>query len=120
MKILAIVCVAAALALSASGQTNSVKTADAAEKGKNDLLFKVFQSEIRIRLCAVEPTSPECQNSDPIHDMNDAYLEIVRTDPEQTKKLIARAIDRSTLQLVIVAQNQRIIELLEQIAKKKP
>lgn len=111
------------LSLTVNAQTASPTPATVGEvKPKSDLMYKVLDSELTASLCSLSPNHAKCIGRDPVREMSDAYLEIIRTDPVQSKQLIARAAEKGAIymQLVIVAQNQRIIELLEELVKKKP
>jgi hypothetical protein len=89
-----------------------------AEAPKSSPMFRVVEAELLSQLCGMSPNHARCAGRNPIQEMTDAYLEIIK-EKTDANKLISRAAEKgiTNLLLVIAAQNQRIIELLEE--KKK-
>jgi len=104
-------------------------------------LLTFMEAETMLRLCSMVPDNEKCKGRNPAAEMSDLYAQAAK-NPELTRKLVSLALnsyselkegarsaaqvsqaaDESSvkMQLIVIAQNQRIIELLEQLVKKKP
>lgn len=131
------------LAAAISGVSQTTTANMTAEKAKSAVpasVVKLMEAEMAVRLCGIDPEHESCKGRNPAKETADLYSEILR-DPDAAKFLLAnvlssyselrsgargavqvsQAADEASvkMQMVVIAQNQRIIELLEQLLKKK-
>lgn len=102
-----------------SAQTTAAVPASTMTANQNPMA-KLLEVELLVRLCNAQPTNEKCKDRNLPKELADVYTEIIRNKEDSTK-LIGRALesDLARMQLVVIAQNQRIIELLEELVKKK-
>lgn len=103
------------------------------------LVEKLKSAELSAQLCTISPENKLCSDYTP-STLSDLYSKIAR-DPKATAILLARTYESFAnmksgargavqvsqaadeagmrMQLMIIAQNQRIIELLEQLVRKR-
>jgi hypothetical protein len=125
----------------APADTASKMDAASDKAAETKLLVSIMEVELTLRLCSMVPTHESCKDRNPSAELAELYNKAAKSS-DNIKVLIARAISSYSemkegaksamqvsqaadeasvkMQMIIMAQNQRIIELLEQIAKKKP
>jgi hypothetical protein len=113
-----------------------------ADKGSQAMFFiTLLEVEMAAKLCAMSPDHETCKGRNPSAELVDLYGKGMKS-PEVSRALIAKtvrsyaemregarsapqvsqAVDEASIkmQMIVIAQNQRIIELLEQLVRKKP
>lgn len=130
------------LTVSISGQVPQPSTSHEGERLREAelLVAKLKTAEMLLKLCEASPTNELCKDKDPAADVARLYSDLVR-DVNLSKAVAAYAVSSFAglragassamqvsqaadeagvkMQLILIAQNQRIIELLEQLVKKK-
>ena len=134
------------LGVGISAQTaNTAKPADANPSGEGKdfpllTVMKIGTAEQSLRLCSMDPANDLCKDKNAKQELTDLYASCTR-DAKCSPLLMAKIISEYTslregargavqvsqaadeagvkMQMVVMAQNQRIIELLEQLVKKQ-
>jgi hypothetical protein len=104
-----------------ASQTATVLPAANQASDMTNQMAKVLELELLARLCSVTPANPKCEGRRIGAEMAALYVEITKTK-DGTERLAGRAMETSDLgklQLILIAQNQRIIDLLQQLTIKK-
>lgn len=134
------------LAVAANAQATAPTTTAATSpprftKAQQDILGSLMLAKLGLAICGMDPDGADCKKADYNKMYGDAMSKVV-ADPALVSDLVSEAVlkyesmkdlSKSAAQVsqiadqqnaeimrVIVAQNQRVIELLEQILKKRP
>ena len=109
-----------ALIMAANAQTDAKPDQPATEKKiTTSGLKKVYELKLLSELCSLSPNDARCNRNIGL-EMSKAFSEIIKNRVEVDELIgLARQSSLADLQMVVIAQNQRIIELLEELIKKK-